>query len=51
MDVSLFTSLISPIIVIACLIVGYVIKNIVPNNEINKFIPLIVCSIGIVCNI
>ena len=51
MDINLFTSLVSPMIVIACLIVGYVIKNIVPNNEINKFIPLIVCGIGIICNI
>lgn len=38
-------------IVIACLIVGYVLKNIYPNDEINKFIPLIVCGIGIICNV
>ena len=51
MDFTTFTSLISPIIVIACLIVGYVLKNICPNEQVNRYIPLIVCIIGIICNI
>ena len=51
MDFTIFTSLISPIIVIACLIVGYILKNICPNENINRFIPLIVCAVGIICNI
>ena len=51
MDFTVFTSLISPIIVVACLILGYVLKNICPNEQINRFIPLIVCVTGIVFNI
>ena len=50
-DISTFTSLVSPIIVIACLIVGYILKNIWTNEEVNKFIPLIVAIIGVICNI
>ena len=45
-DFNIFTSLVSPIIVIACLIVGYILKNLCPNNEINKYIPLIVALLG-----
>ena len=51
MDFTVFTSLISPIIVVACLIVGYVLKNICPNEQVNRYIPLIVCVIGIICNV
>ena len=42
---------ISPIIVLACLCVGYVIKNIIPNEKVNNWIPLIVCVLGILLNI
>jgi len=50
MDFNLFTSLVSPLIVIACLIVGYILKNLVPNNDINRFIPLILACVGILAN-
>ena len=49
-DLQIFTSLISPIIVIACLIVGYIIKNAVPSKIINKWIPLILAAMGIGLN-
>lgn len=51
MDFSIFSSLISPMIVTGCLIVGYVIKNLYPNDEVNKYIPLIVCVLGIIFNV
>lgn len=51
MDFSMFNSLVSPIIVLACLIVGYIIKNVYPKDEINRFIPLIVCVLGILSSI
>ena len=34
-----------------CLCVGYVLKNLVPTNKINRFIPLIMAVIGIAVNL
>lgn len=34
-----------------CLCVGYVLKNIVPSEKVNKFIPLIMAVLGIVINV
>lgn len=45
------TEFILPIICIACLCVGYVLKNLVPGTAIDRFIPLIVCILGIFLNI
>jgi hypothetical protein len=39
------------VVVGVCLCVGYVIKNLIPNNTINRFIPLIMAVLGIVLNI
>lgn len=50
-DLTIFTTLVSPIIIIGCLILGYVIKHAIPNNTINKFIPLILCFTGIILNV
>lgn len=49
-DLTIITTLISPIIVIACLCVGFVIKYTTPNKKVNHFIPLIVMVLGIVLN-
>lgn len=49
-DLTIVTGLISPIIVVACLCVGFVLKYAVPGDKINHFIPLIVMVLGIVCN-
>lgn len=38
------------IVVGICLCVGYVLKNIVPTDKINKFIPLIMAVLGVVLN-
>ncbi|MBQ1230744.1 MAG: holin [Clostridia bacterium] len=34
-----------------CLCVGYIIKNLVPNDKINRFIPLIMGVLGIALNV
>lgn len=34
-----------------CLCVGYVLKNIVPSDRINRFIPLIMSVLGVILNI
>ena len=41
MDLSYLTEYAVPIIVGICLCVGYIVKNIIPSEEINKYIPLI----------
>lgn len=49
-DLTIITSLISPIIVIACLCIGFVVKYAIPNAKVNHFIPLIVMVLGIIFN-
>ena len=39
------------IIIGVCLCVGYIVKNIIPNEKINRFIPLIAGIIGIVMSL
>jgi hypothetical protein len=34
-----------------CLCVGYVLKNIVPTEKINRFIPLIMGALGVILNL
>lgn len=50
-DFEILSSLISPIIVIACLTLGYVIKHGFQNRTLNAFIPLILASVGILANL
>lgn len=40
-----------PIIVANCLCLGYILKTLVPSDKINKFIPLILGTIGVLLNI
>lgn len=40
-----------PVIVGICLCVGYILKNVVPIDKINKFIPLIMGAMGLGLNI
>ena len=49
-DLTIIATMISPIIVIACLCVGFVLKYAIPNDKVNHFIPLIVMVLGIVLN-
>lgn len=48
MDLTFITEYISPISLIICLVVGYIIKTCTSNAKLHKFIPCIVAVIGIV---
>lgn len=50
-DLTFLTEFAVPIIVGVCLCVGYVIKNIITTDAINKYIPLIMAVLGVVLNI
>lgn len=50
-DLTFLTNYAVPIIVGICLCVGYVLKNIVTTDVINKYIPLVMAVIGVVLNI
>lgn len=39
------------IVVGICLCVGYVLKNVVPSEKVDKFIPLIMALLGIAINV
>ncbi len=39
------------IVLVFCLCLGYVLKNIIKTDKINKYIPLIVGAVGILFNI
>lgn len=39
-----------PVIVGICLCIGFILKNVITTDKINKFIPLIVAVIGVVVN-
>ncbi len=39
------------IVIGICLCVGYVLKNLVPTDKVNKFIPLIMAVLGVILNI
>ena len=39
-----------PVIVGICLCVGFILKNVITTDKINKFIPMIVTVIGVVVN-
>ena len=51
MDISFLTEYAVPIIVVICLCIGYVIKNIVTSEKVNKYIPLIMAILGVGLNI
>ena len=47
MDITYLTNFAIPLIVGICLCLGYIIKNIVPNDNINRFIPLVMGIVGV----
>lgn len=51
MDLTFLTNFAVPIIVGVCLCIGYVIKNVITTDTINKYIPLIMAILGVVLNI
>lgn len=50
MDLSILNDFIAPLILVAGLVVGYVIKHAIPNDTINRYIPLILAVVGIALN-
>lgn len=48
MDLAILTDYINVIILGICLCVGYIIKNIIPTDKFNKYIPLIVGVLGMI---
>lgn len=48
MDLTFITEYISPISLIICLVVGFVIKTCTYNKTLHQFIPCIVAVIGVV---
>lgn len=50
-DLTFLTNYAVPIIVGICLCVGYVLKNIITTDVINKYIPLVMAVIGVVLNV
>lgn len=51
MDITILTSYAVPVIVGICLCVGYILKNMVETEKINKYIPCIMGALGLVLNI
>ena len=47
MDLGNLNEFLNVVIMGICLCVGYIIKNVVPNEKINKFIPLIAGGLGL----
>ena len=47
-DLSFLTEFAIPVIVGICLCIGFIIKNLIPTEKINKFIPLIVGLVGLI---
>lgn len=47
-DLSFLTEFAVPVIVGICLCVGFIVKNLIPTEKINKFIPLIVGLVGLI---
>jgi hypothetical protein len=51
MDLGFLTEFTVPIIVSICLCVGYIVKNVIPNEDLNRFIPLIMGLLGVGLNV
>lgn len=50
MNLDFLTNYAVPIVVGVCLCVGYILKNVVPNKMVNRFIPLIMGVLGVALN-
>lgn len=51
MDLTFISDFAIPVIVGICVCIGYIIKNMVTTDKINKYIPLIVGMLGVILNI
>ena len=48
MDISIINDYIMPLALVAALCVGLIVKNLIPSDKVNNFIPLIAAVVGIV---
>lgn len=48
MDITDLISFANLIVIGICLSIGYVIKHLIPSDKINRFIPLILCVLGVI---
>lgn len=48
MDLTFITEFYQPLVVVICLAVGYILKNVVPTDKINKYVPLIMGVLGVI---
>lgn len=51
MDITFLTEYAVPLIIGICLCIGYILKNLIPTDKVDRFIPLIMGILGIVINI
>ena len=51
MDISGLKEYVVIIVLGICLCVGYILKNLIPTDKINRFIPLIMVVLGVLLNI
>ena len=50
MDISGLKEYVVIIVLGICLCVGYILKNLIPTDKINRFIPLIMGALGVLLN-
>lgn len=50
MDLNFLNNFVVPVIVGICLCIGYILKNLVPSDKVNKYIPAIMGILGVVLN-
>ena len=50
-NLSTISTMMMPTILILSLCVGYIVKNLIPNDSVNRFIPLIVGVVGLVAGV
>ena len=50
MDISELREYVVVIVLGICLCVGYILKNLIPTDKINRFIPLIMGALGVLLN-
>ena len=48
MDISFLSNYLVPVIIGICLCVGYILKNVVTTDAVNKYIPLVMGVLGVV---
>ena len=51
MDITFLAEYAVPLIIGICFCIGYILKNLIPTDKVDRFIPLIMGILGIVINI